>query len=103
MCKRWRKKGWQSVEPKILNFADALTLADILYTRLSQYSHEMDAENYVMRGIMSMSDEEVRWLLAVVRPTSFTSEGTLDELIKFILDSRIVPLLCGRVGGVWQA
>ena len=91
------------MESKVLNFVDALTLADMFYTRLFQYSQEMDAEKYIMGGIMSMSDEEVRWLLAVVRPNSFTSEGTLDEMVRFILDSRVVPLLCGRVGGVWQA
>lgn len=90
------------MESRVLNFVDALTLADILYTRCSQYTTVMDVTTYIEGGIGRMSDNELSWVIFLVSPNSFTADGSFREIVNFILESKIVQLLCSRPGGVWQ-
>jgi hypothetical protein len=91
------------MESKVLNFVNALTLADLLYTKMSQYTPTMEVTYYIEKSIIYMSDEEISWIISLISPNSFTADGSFREIVNFILESKIVQLLCSRPRGVlWQ-
>lgn len=89
------------MEPRALNFIDAMRLANILTNgRTRLYQPNESISTFVVGALANISDTDLDYILNLVSPPSYTPDGVLRKILHFVTETGVLELCSSGV--LWQ-